>query len=241
MTHPHLLRRILLVGSVLFSGAVLGNPPDHSQGQVSEGAEPMPEILYFREHGDDPFFVSPERLLLPSGEIDPDLYQPGYAAGIEAILELPDEDGCVHINVPSDYRHAPRPEWRDLASLIDTAEFVIVARVTGLAPGFRFDEAGTLVRFIAEEWLKGDDLWGAQDDRYVFFPIGEFTIGSRSICKTQGQWPQLPTLESRLVLLLEDNWFNRRSKMVAVRAPQVLVLPPGRPAQLSSVEVLLSP
>jgi hypothetical protein len=191
--------------------------------KTAEATLAMPEILFFHEDGDDPVFVSPRRLFLPTGELDKDLFQRGYMIGFELMFNQEEESGCIQIDVSADHRDQPAYEWKTLSAALQRSDNVVVGRVTGRAFGFTVDNPGTLIRFAPMEVLKGLAPW---DFRYVFFPSGDFSLpDGRRICAIHHQWPSSPQIGDALLIMYDDTWHNDRRELLNVRAFQLVTLP----------------
>ncbi|MEL7058593.1 MAG: hypothetical protein AAGN46_01065 [Acidobacteriota bacterium] len=169
----------------------------------------------------DPIFVGADRLLGDDGRVDRSLYPSGRGAQIDLLLDRLGERGTLRLDVVDDARSVPKDGWTDLASLAAAVDGVLIASVESVHVGFHLGGVGSLATFGATEWLE-DDAW--PPPRCVVVPQGELTLGERRLVVRGRQWADTPRAGDRLLIFLEDNWYNRVSDVASVRAPQVVTL-----------------
>jgi hypothetical protein len=187
-----LRRTLLLLLLLLLPSPALGEDLSSS----------MPGALYARPADKYPIFVSTDDLLTATGEIDRSRIPETSAKTIEDYFHLRPEDGCIKLlGVIRDHPvHGPHG---DLSSAIQQADLVILGTVTGLRPGFRVDEAGTLVRLTPERFLKGGHTEG-EEAYYVFIPIASFSLRGQRFCQVDASYSDLPALGENLLLFIRD-------------------------------------
>jgi hypothetical protein len=169
----------------------------------------IPEILYISEAETPyPAWVVADRVLTPSGEVDPDLFSVADQVIISKTLKLPPRGGCIRWGRTKELETVgPRRSARqNLASTAKSAEWIFSATVTARAPGFNGSEPGTLLEIFPEEIFKGPR--NRRGAHYIFVPIGEFSIGKHKICKTDERYAAFPELGARVVLFLDPFWQN---------------------------------
>lgn len=180
--------RLLCAGLILLAG---------SASWAAEPA-PMPETFFADAEEQHPSWVSAGRVLTSTGEVDASLFPAPFSEQLRYVLNLPEKDGCLRLREVLISRIDP-PVREDISQAVRTADVVILAQVTGLAPGFRLTEAGHLVRVRPAEVLKGQEKV-TLDEYYFFFPVGSFTVGEKRICKIDERYPSLPEVGQEVLL-----------------------------------------
>ncbi|MBV8199874.1 MAG: hypothetical protein JOZ15_04545 [Acidobacteria bacterium] len=179
--------------------------------------EPIPEVL-MDPPLPTPYWVSASAVLLPDGTLDSKRFHPAVARQIRDLLSQPEVNGCIHLGtVWEDYID---PQDRSsLEAAAASAELIFTARVVGATPGFAAEVPGTLLAVRPTEWIKGDQR-AAQ--YFVFFPIGDVSVGSKRICKTDNRYAALPRLGDE-VLVFTQRSFNPANPIIHVKNPGDLV------------------
>ncbi len=167
---------------------------------TSWASEPdsMPETFFADETEQHPSWVSAGRVLTPAGEVDASLFPASFPEQLRYLLNLPEKDGCLPLREVLISRIDP-PVREDISQAARTAGVVMLAQVTGVAPGFRLTEAGHLVRVRPAEVLKGKEKV-TLDEYYFFMPVGSFTVGEKRLCKTDQRYPSLPEIGQEVLL-----------------------------------------
>jgi hypothetical protein len=213
-------------------------------GQPVLSAE-IPEVLHIPNAGNKyPAWVAAERVLTPSGEVDPSIFSLSDQVIIGQLLHRAAQDGCIQVG-REQADESTGPERRDrqtVASMAKSAGWVFRARVTARATGFNGGVPGTLLEIVPEETLKGpSDRSGAH---YIFVPVGTFSVGGKKICKTDERYPALPEAGDRVLLFVDLFWRNEGrflwaggdSGIITIRKEGLVSLPKRYRAAESSLE-----
>lgn len=208
-----------------------------AQVEISPG---MPEVIYDDEgtalpDGLEivemaprlPSFVRAHVVMGPGGRVADNLFLDSTRDLIQRWVEQSDQE-C---HKPFEQEPLPFDDGQrrsNLASAAETAGWVVVARVTGRAPGFAGLRAGTLLRVQPEEVLSGDRDRTAE--HYVFLEVGSFEVGGKKIC-TPGYLARdhaaLPRVGERVLLFVGTRYKNRASFVEAGPADLVTIRPDG--------------
>jgi hypothetical protein len=186
------------IGSILLSGrsAISGE---------------IPRVLHIPNAGTPyPAWVAAERVLTPSGEIDPSLFSLSDRLIIGQYLRMPAREGCIRLRhelqIEEPTAAGPKAARQNLASTAKSAGWVLNATVTARAAGFSASLPGTLLEIVPEEILKGPrDRGGVH---YIFFPVGTFSVGGIKICKTDDDYADLPEVGEHVLLFIDLFWRN---------------------------------
>jgi hypothetical protein len=171
----------------------------------------IPEVLHIPNAGTPyPAWVAADRVLTPSGEVDPALFSVSDRFIISGALQQPPREGCIRWGHEQEVEEitvgSKKAVRQNLASTAKSAGWVFSATVTARATGFNSSVPGTLLEVVPEETFKGPrDRAGIH---YVFFPVGTFSLGRVTICKTDERYPALPEVGERVLLFIDLFWRN---------------------------------
>lgn len=184
------LTALLLLGT----SARAGEPP----ARLDLG-ESMPQVLYSSTSTHSfAAWVSASAALEPSGEYDARLFHPHVIEKLKYHLSKPaGPDGCVHYG-PIFHDLVGAPDWGTRKKVLANSDLVVQGTVVGKEFGFKGSVPGQLLK------LKADTVFKAQlehlDSYYVFFPVGEFSVGDIRICKTDPRFPPPPEIGDELIV-----------------------------------------
>lgn len=195
-------RHVLLT---LFGFTLLAAPVLEAKG---EGTVPGVISLFDDSY---PEWVSADRALTPSGELDPTLFSEISRSTIARLLATPPDRDCIRLGKVFEYIPAiSGPERRgNLTDAIRNSDWVLLARVTARAGGFFADEPGTLLVVEPAEVFKG--FTRRNWEHYIFMPVGNFQVGNSMICKTHPDYAELPKVGDLMLLLIDLTAHNRKS------------------------------
>lgn len=141
-------------------------------------------------------FVSASEAFTPDGRLRTEHFSREASLFMEGMLEMPSADGCIHYEERFD--NSVNLPFRDsVESAIATSEYVFEGRVVEREYGFRNGEPGQLLR-LADVTAPGRPL--RRDRLFVFFPVGRFTAGPLTICKTDRRYAAEPHVGDRIVV-----------------------------------------
>lgn len=141
----------------------------------------MPNLLTTRLDGIDktyPTWVSAKTASRSDGSLDPGLFHPALWDRLSELLEAPPdpERKCVPVEEAFQSWVAP-PDVSSLEATFESAQLVLLARVTDRESGFDRGIPGQLIQITAIENFKGEvDL----SVYYFFLPIGRFEAGNQA-------------------------------------------------------------
>ena len=171
----------------------------------------IPEVLHIQNAGRPyPAWVAADRVLTPSGEIDPVLFSPSERSIINRYLQHPQREGCIQLGaeeIEETTIGSREPSRQNLASMARTADWLFSAIVKARAPGFSSSTPGTLLEIAPEETFKGPRNRGGL--HYIFMPVGTFTLDGTKICKTDERYAALPEVGDRVFLFIDLFWRNK--------------------------------
>ena len=211
----------VLVLSGLFScGAIGAEAPPRDLH-----AEPMPEVLWGPEPQTSPhfpLFVGTERILLPDGTVDPSLFSDSAIATIRQKYLDPDPvEPCAEGEIPGGISNAGEPHWAGFSSILEEADVVVLALVTGVMAGIGHDSPGTLARLKPLQWLKGSDDWQV---KYRYFTNVQLELNGRVYCLRHPDYPETPARGDRVLIAYNKNWHSRVMPWILTSSPSILVL-----------------
>jgi len=188
--------------------------------------EPMPVTAFPSPEG-VLGWVTATHLVRADGSLEEGVVPAGYERVIQRTLHSYQEHDCV---VGSDVVR-PTGDRRDLARALRSSTYAFIARVTGVAHGFRHTIAGTLFRVATDEVFKGPQSIGVE--YFFFLPVGEFTAGPFRVCKRNVGYPAvLPKPGDQVLLLAEgipsrDNFLQiaGHNGLVVIQADGSVILP----------------
>jgi hypothetical protein len=148
------------IGSILLSGrsAISGE---------------IPRVLHIPNAGTPyPAWVAAERVLTPSGEIDPSLFSLSDRLIIGQYLRMPAREGCIRLRhelqIEEPTAAGPKAARQNLASTAKSAGWVLNATVTARASGFSASLGEHVLLFIDLFWRnEGRFLWAGGDSGII--------------------------------------------------------------------------
>lgn len=199
------------------------------QAETADGYPALDDQIYFRDAGyTDPIFVSASCLAKELAQGGIERIRDLFDTLIVHQLERAATDGCADLG-HGDENVIPESR-RTFKNAVDSADNILVTRVVARSPGFHHGVAGTLLSLETDHILKG---FGKSFNR-IFVEIGTFDIGDLSICKTSFYYPKLPELGDKVVILFNNDWYNRDSPILSLDGfSGLIVLPPSGPPALS--------
>jgi hypothetical protein len=133
------------------------------------------------------------------GALRRELMHPATAKELQVVLSQPAVGGCIPEGHVSEQRILSYPRGEDLDDILRVTPYVLLARVTGVAPGLSAATPGTLLRLEPVRAVRGH--WKSPGPYYVFMPIGRVPLGTKEICKTDPQYSTLPALGDQVLCL----------------------------------------
>jgi hypothetical protein len=201
MKHRSILLGLFLVGSVsIGSWNVLwaDDGPKHGTGSLPD--------VYYRPGDPDakyPVWVNEANMVTPSGSLNTDLVPASESFFIKGYLSSPPKNGCIPVGTFfKDFNGFP--PRRSLEEATTSSRLTVLGTVTDEAPGFSGATPGQLLRVEPTEILKGRAR--KVDAYYVFFPVGQVSLGKTKLCKTDPRYPEAPRVGDRVVLFAPDRW-----------------------------------
>lgn len=169
---------------------------------------PMPDVLHSGQsnRAQRPFWVDASQVLTKNGQLNSQLLGPEAASDIARLLAAPEKDGCIQqgefiidrivINGKTVYRSSLDDAFR-------SAAVAMRGRVTGRSTGFQGSFAGTLIRFEPVTIYKDNSR--PRSLYYTFMPVSRLQLGSKTICKTDRNYAEVPEVGDEIVLLQPDD------------------------------------
>lgn len=200
-----LTRAICLLPSLILPGGMQAAASE-SRGQAAPPSPPAIPRVIARVPGATATWVEASRVLTPSGEVDPKLFSPDDAKDFRRMLDRPEVGGCIYggstfLDELVILGETPSPA-RSLADALKSSELILVGTVTNKSYGFSSGIAGQLVQVRPDVLIK--DSKGAQDDYYLFIPVGTFKVGSKTICKVDSREAPAPEIGEQVALFVRS-------------------------------------
>jgi hypothetical protein len=173
------------------------------------GGGSMPQVLYNNQpEFEFPIWVAAEAVLDPDGTVNQRFFKPSQASTIARHLAIEPTDGCIRMTKAFIQPGMTPPSRETVELAARNVAFALHGRVTGKAYGFHGIIAGQLLRLEPIELLKGE----AENHAvyYVFYPVGTFSVGAHTICKTDDRYPEPPEIGDEL--LVTDPWRTRKDE-----------------------------
>jgi hypothetical protein len=192
---------IVMITSLLLGGApypawAAGGLPEARQGHPEQA---IPEVIHLEEDPPHALWVSAEAAFDSAGHLNTSLIHPHYLSTLQNHLSIPPEDGCIRLT--EFFVDAPgNTDRTSPEKFVKNARFVLHAKVTDTAYGFKLSAPGQLLRLRPLAFLKGEKE--AHDSYFVFFPVAAFQAGGRRICKTDSRFPAVPAVGDEIILSL---------------------------------------
>lgn len=133
------------------------------------------------------------------GALRRELMHPATVKELQVVLSQPAVGGCIPEGHVSEQKILSYPRGEDLDDILRVTPYVLLARVTGVAPGLSAATPGTLLRLELVRAVRG--RWKSAGPYYVFMPIGRVPLGSKVVCKTDPQYSTLPALGDQVLCL----------------------------------------
>lgn len=183
-----------------------------AQSADSGGEEPpIPHALYSRTSG-DPLWIAADALLKETGE--PDVQLIGSLPNNDSaqwILSQADrtsapcvEHGAIYVDPPPPPPGQPRSFYLPARSFEEFAakktQAVLRGTVVDSEGGFYGGDPGLLLQVRIDERLKPSERFWSGPYVYVYYPVGEFSLGSIRVCKADERWPPPPVAGDRVLL-----------------------------------------
>ena len=176
--------------------SILAERPVPDSQQESKTGDITP-IFYSSLRSSVPTFLSADVTILPDGQLNTDLMDDRARFVMNSILSA-HQEGCVEIEENWIDRVNP-PDRSSLGKAVGTSALILEGRVVGRDYGFYQGYVpGQLLEIETEEVLRGNAL----AKHFIFVPIGTFTAGPYTFCKTDSRLPEPPDLGDRVLLLI---------------------------------------
>lgn len=185
---PLLIRLVLLCAIFLLApGHLFADAP-----QVIHSSDP-----------DRPFpvWVSAEAAFQPSGEITESLFSPGARIVLEGLLHSGTPGECIQVE-ESYVSWVNPPDLSSLDKVMDKAALQLQVRVIDRDWGFGY--GGTPGQLLSLEPLQAFRGRTLRDRYFIFLPVGNFTAGPASFCKTDRRFARPPEIGEDGLLLLPE-------------------------------------
>jgi hypothetical protein len=173
--------------------------------EAPEGPNSLPGVYYLAGDPDRgyPVWVDEKNMVTPSGDLNTKLVAPSELLFMHDYLSSPPKNGCTQVGeFFEDF--AGLPPRRTVEEATTNSRLVILGTVTAKASGFSGAIPGQLLRIEPTEILKGHAR--NVDAYYVFFPVGQVTLGETKLCKSDSRYPEAPRLGDSLVIFALDLW-----------------------------------
>lgn len=185
----------------LTSGLTLGNgpaahEPDH------------PRVLFRSEESQQyPSFVAADAVLTPEEKVDASLFSPAAVDSINSLLATPPQGSCIRAeNYYESYVNPPSRSNLDEA--VRSSHMVILGTVVETTFGFSGATPGQLLHLRPDQALKGN---AKKDLYFVFVPVGDFSVGSARICKTDTRYATPPEIGEQVLAFVPKLWNSDRA------------------------------
>lgn len=194
--------RVALVAAALavlgLTGVVFG-----VQLEATPPAEVMPESIASILGAKRPAWTAARATAGPGGELQLDRLPEEARFRIETIRSRrgpAESKACLELGpIITDLRPGTvLPQEFD--DLVKNSLAILRGRVVGMEPGFFNTEAGLLLKVKIQDRLKSSDRFWNGPHVFVYYPRGDFRVGSTSICKRDPRWPVVPDLGDELLL-----------------------------------------
>jgi hypothetical protein len=171
--------------------------------EAPEGPNSLPGVYYLA--GDPgrgyPVWVDEKNMVTPSGDLNTKLIAPSQLFLMRSYLSSLPQKGCIPVG-ESFEDFADLPPRRTVEEATANSRLAILGTVTTEAPGFSGAIPGQLLRVEPIEVLKGHAR--NVDAYYVFFPVGQVTLGKTKLCKSDSRYPEAPQVGDSLIIFALD-------------------------------------
>lgn len=196
----------------LLAAALLVQPFRVVAQSTDSGVEepPIPDALYSRTSG-DPLWIAADALLKENGK--PDVQLIGSLSdndSIQWILSQADQGnpcvkyGAISVDPPPLPPGQPPSYYLPARNLEEyaakKAQAVLQGTVVAHEGGFYAGWPGLLLQIRIEERMKPSERFWTGPYLYLYYPVGEFSLGSIRVCKTHDDWPPPPSVGDRVLL-----------------------------------------
>jgi hypothetical protein len=210
MAHPP-----LTVGALLLVAA-LADPAVAQMRPSSEHSYPIPTILSLHYQDVLPIWAEASIAVSANGKPNPAVFGSAAAGRIHEIMTTP-ADNAIYFNgkivgyqsepsapgcrdVGTTYFDYPEPPPRGtLDDAITSSDVAVLGRVTAKAYGFSTGDPGQLFQI---EPVRSYGYPLTQARYYFFVPIGRFTVGGVTICKTDERYAEPPDIGGEVFLFV---------------------------------------
>lgn len=184
----------------LVSGLLLvGSTTLRAEEKGARSEVPMPQVLQ-NPAWENPFWVGAPTAFDQSGTLKEELFHRASVSALKGILARPMLDGCVKVEeVFYEYVEMQPRDSIDLA--FSTADLVFHGKVTGLSVGFDTGYPATLVRIENLRLAKGSSPLKVA---YFAWPIAEFEVTGKKLCKTDSRYPAPPQLGDEILAFVKQ-------------------------------------
>lgn len=215
---------LLIVLATPLTSTLAQDETDKAGTLLSEtlpGHAPMPDLLVYESYSQTPVFVSAEKAVLPSGELDVRLFGGENPTMLSHFLSKPQEDGCIRMEVSGGHDKSPASHT-SLKKALKSTDNVIFGRIVGRSVGFREGLPGALLRVETEEVLKGS----ARDEKFLFFPVANLPLGEKILCAGSSmRQERSPRMGEKILVILHDYWWNDKFDLIRAGAKGVILMP----------------
>ena len=181
-------------GNVLRSAEVAKSPTDSLPGVYYLAGDPDRKY---------PIWVDEKNMVTPSGNLNTDLIAPSELFFIQDYLSSPPQKGCIPVGTVFEDL-AGLPPRRTVEEATTNSRLTGLGTVTAKASGFSGEIPGQLLRVVPTELLEGHAR--NVDAYYVFFPVGQVTLGKAKLCKSDPRYPEAPRVGDSVVIFAPDLW-----------------------------------
>lgn len=162
----------------------------------------IPPVLFATlPHVDNtyPIWVSAEAAISTDGDVVTDLFHPHLHSRLQRYLETPTDptEGCVPVGELIADPINP-PDRSHLGGAVEHASVVLLGEVVARDFGFERGLPGQLLAVRPLHTYKGD---ASLDHYYFFIPVGRFTAGPYTFCKTDNRYPKPPQLGDQVLIM----------------------------------------
>lgn len=166
----------------------------------------MPPLLYSSDPDYKyPRWVSASAALDANGSLNSEYFYPISLRTMREYLEAPEDHGCILVEEEYSSFYAP-PDQSTLEKAVAASALITYAKVTGRDYGFHGSVPGQLVRVEPVETIRQRSK--NLPEYFVFFPVGTFNVGAKTICKIDRRYAAVPEVGDHLLLLVAE-YFHR--------------------------------
>lgn len=162
----------------------------------------IPPVLFATlPHVDNtyPIWVSAEAAISAEGELIAELFHPHLHSRLRSYLQTPPDPakGCIPVAKLIGDPINP-PDRSHLGGAIEHSSVVLLGEVVARDFGFERGLPGQLLAVRPLRTYKGDTRL---DHYYFFMPVGRFSAGPYTFCKTDNRYPDPPELGDQVLIM----------------------------------------